>query len=74
MSVRHLLAAATAAPLGVLGLATPAAARVLAQPTSVSPDTATVGRLWSVVAARLGLAGVIVGGLALARSRRAVSG
>ncbi|WP_281250004.1 DUF6223 family protein [Nonomuraea jiangxiensis] len=30
----------------------------------------TTGRLWSVVAALLGLAGVVTGGLALARSRR----
>ncbi|MBP2706734.1 hypothetical protein JOL79_23285 [Microbispora sp. RL4-1S] len=55
MSLRHLPATA-------------AAAHVLAQP--VGAYTLTTGRLWSVVAALLGLAGVVIGGLALARSRR----
>ncbi|GAA2906887.1 DUF6223 family protein [Streptosporangium fragile] len=68
MSVRHLLAAAAAALPGVFGLATPAAAHVLAQPADVSAYTLTAGRLWSLVAALLGLAGVVIGGLALARS------
>ncbi|MFG1709661.1 DUF6223 family protein [Nonomuraea sp. M3C6] len=66
MSVRHLLATAAAALLGILGLATPAAAHVLVQP--VGAYTLTAGRLWSAVAALLGLAGVVIGGLALARS------
>ncbi|MFG3437099.1 DUF6223 family protein [Nonomuraea sp. NPDC047897] len=71
MSIRHLLAtAATAAtaPLAIVGLATPAAAHVLVQP--VDAYTLTSGRLWSAVAALLGLTGIVIGGLALARSAR----
>ncbi|MEU6407574.1 DUF6223 family protein [Microbispora sp. NPDC046933] len=68
MSVRRLLAAASAALLAGLGLATSAAAHVVDQPAGVGAYTLTAGRLWSVVAALLGLAGVVVGGLALARS------
>ncbi|MFC7641205.1 DUF6223 family protein [Streptosporangium lutulentum] len=45
MSIRHLLAAAT-----------PATAHVLAQPDPVSAYALTAGRLWSLVAALLGLA------------------
>ncbi|MEV1247431.1 DUF6223 family protein [Nonomuraea sp. NPDC050022] len=52
MSLRNSLAAA--------------AAPVLVQP--VDAYTLTAGRLWSAVAALLGLAGVVIGGLALARS------
>ncbi|WP_188190472.1 DUF6223 family protein [Nonomuraea sp. SYSU D8015] len=66
MSVRHLLAIAAATLLGIVGLATPAAAHVLVQP--VGAYTLTSGRLWTVVAALLGLPGVVIGGLALARS------
>ncbi|NYF58013.1 DUF6223 family protein [Micromonospora purpureochromogenes] len=65
MSVRHLLAAAM---LGDFGLATPSAAHVLVQPAAASSYTLTAGRLWSLVAALLGLVGVVIGGLALARS------
>ncbi|MFI7129359.1 DUF6223 family protein [Nonomuraea sp. NPDC050153] len=69
MSIRHPLAAATvAAAFGTLAVATPAAATVLVQPDPVSAYALTTGRLWSLVAAALGLAGVVVGGLALARS------
>jgi uncharacterized protein DUF6223 len=67
MSVRHLLAA-TAAVLGVFELATPAAADVLAQQPAVSAFALTAGRLWSVVAALLGVASVVIGGLVVARS------
>jgi hypothetical protein len=67
MSVRHLLAAA-AALLGGFGLATPAAARVSAQSAPVDAYTLTTGRLVGTVAALVALAGVVVGGLALARS------
>ncbi|MGI5284609.1 DUF6223 family protein [Nonomuraea polychroma] len=67
MSVRHLLAAATA-QFGAFGLATPAAAHVLVQPDPVSAYGLTSGRLWSFVAALLGLIGAVIGGLALARS------
>ncbi|MGW4640012.1 DUF6223 family protein [Sphaerisporangium sp. NPDC004334] len=68
MSVRFVLAAAAAALLSGFGLATPAAAHVLAQPDPVSAYALTTGRLWSGVGALLGLAGVVIGGLALARS------
>jgi hypothetical protein len=68
MSVRHLHAAATAALLGGFGLVTPAAAHVLVQPDPASAYTLTAGRLWSLVAVLLGLAGAVIGGLALARS------
>jgi Family of unknown function (DUF6223) len=67
MSVRHLLAAA-AALAGGLVLATPAAAQVLGQPDPIGSYTLTAGRFWSLVAALLGLIGVVLGGLALARS------
>ncbi|GIJ30022.1 hypothetical protein Vqi01_51840 [Micromonospora qiuiae] len=74
MSVRRLLAAATAGPLGVLGLAAPAAAHILVQPGAVSASTMTAGRLWSLVGALLGLGGVIIGGVTLTRSPRTGSG
>ncbi|MFD1541883.1 DUF6223 family protein [Nonomuraea guangzhouensis] len=70
MSVRHLLTAAVSVPPAIAALATPAAAHVLTQPDPVSAYTLTTGRLWSLVAALLGLTGVVIGGLALARSRR----
>ncbi|MCA2228590.1 DUF6223 family protein [Nonomuraea aurantiaca] len=66
MSVPHLQAVL----LGILGHATPSAAHVLVQP--VGAYTLTTGRLWSVVGALLGLAGIVIGGLALARSVRRV--
>jgi hypothetical protein len=68
MSVRHLLSAAPAVLLGHAGSATPSAALLLVQPAGVGAYTMTAGRLWSLVAILLGLAGVVVGGLALARS------
>lgn len=68
MSVRIVLAVAAAALIAGLGLATPAAAHVLVQPDPASAYTLTAGRLWSLVAALLGLAGVVIGGLALARA------
>lgn len=49
-------------------------AHVMVEPTTTSAYTMTAGRLWSVVAALIGLAGVVVGGLVLARSRRAGTG
>lgn len=66
MSVRNLLAAA--ALLGAFGLATPAAAHVSAQPATVDATTLTTGRLLGTVAALVALAGVVIGGRALARS------
>jgi hypothetical protein len=67
MSVRHLLAAAAAALLGGFGLATPAAAHLSAQSAPVDASTLTTGRLLGTGAALVALAGVVVGGLALAR-------
>ena len=67
MSVRHPLAAAAAALLGGSGLATPAAAHVSVQSAPVDAYTLTTGRLVGSVAALVALAGVVVGGLALAR-------
>ena len=74
MSRRHPHAAAAAALLGGLGLVTPAAAHVLAQPDPASVYAMSSGRLWSLVAALLGLAGAVIGGLALARSGRIGTG
>jgi hypothetical protein len=74
MSVRHVYAASTAALLGGFVLVTPVAAFALAQPDPVSASTLTAGRLWSVVATLVGLTGVAIGGLALARSGRIGTG
>ncbi|HEV2784524.1 MAG TPA: DUF6223 family protein [Actinophytocola sp.] len=46
------------------------AAHVFAQSADVGAYTLTFDRVWATAAALLGLAGVIIGGLALARSRR----
>ncbi len=74
MSVRHLHAAATAALLGGFGLVTPAAAHVLVQPDPASVYAMSSGRLGAIVAALVGLTGVVIGGLALARSGRIGTG
>jgi hypothetical protein len=66
MSVRRLLTAAAAALLVGIGPATPAAAHVLAQPASAYGWTPE--RIWGSAAALLALVGVVIGGLALARS------
>ncbi|WP_346535390.1 DUF6223 family protein [Micromonospora sp. DPT] len=63
-----IFSAAAAAMLGDSPPATPSAAHLLVQPAAVSSYTLTAGRLWSLVAALLGLVGVVIGGLALARS------
>ncbi|MGW0432328.1 DUF6223 family protein [Micromonospora sp. NPDC003197] len=67
MYVRHLLAVTTSALLGGFGLAAPAAAHISAQPIAASVTTMSAGRLGALVAAVLGLTGVVVGGLALTR-------
>ncbi|GAB2929781.1 hypothetical protein GCM10027280_16650 [Micromonospora polyrhachis] len=67
MYVRHLLAVTASVLAGGFGLAAPAAAHVTAQPIAASVTTMSAGRLGASVAAVLGLAGVVVGGLALAR-------
>ena len=74
MSVRHLHVAVIAALIGGLGLVTPVAAHVLIQPDPASAYTLTAGRLWSLVATLVGLTGVVIGGLALARSGRIDTG
>ncbi|MCX4474576.1 DUF6223 family protein [Micromonospora sp. NBC_01655] len=66
-SVRLVLAVAGAALIEGLGLAGPAAAHVSAQPAAASVYTMSAGRLGAAVAAVLGLTGVVIGGLALAR-------
>ncbi|GIJ23751.1 DUF6223 family protein [Micromonospora lutea] len=58
-------ATAVAALSGAVGLAVPAAFH----PVAAEGLTMSAGRLGSTVAALLGLAGVLVGGLALARPR-----
>jgi uncharacterized membrane protein YjfL (UPF0719 family) len=68
MSVRHLVTAAAAALLGVFALATPAAAHVLVQPAAANSYGLTPERIWATAAALLALVGVVIGGLALARS------
>ncbi|MEV4461862.1 DUF6223 family protein [Microbispora sp. NPDC049633] len=68
MSVRHLLSAAPTVLLGYAGHATPSAAHLLVQPAGVGAYAMTAGRLWALAAMLLGLVGVVVGGLALARA------
>jgi hypothetical protein len=58
---------AGAALLGGFGLAAPAAADVSVQEAAASAYTMSAGRLGAALAAALGLIGVIIGGLALAR-------
>lgn len=68
MPVRFVLAVSAAALITGFWLAGPAAAHALVQPDPASAYALTAGRLWSSVAALLGVAGVVIGGLALARS------
>lgn len=63
-AVRLVLGMAGSTLLGVVGIATPALA---AQPAAATVYTMSAGRIGASVAAVLGLAGAIVGGLALAR-------
>ena len=67
MSIHHLLTASGAGLLAVVGSATPAAVQLLVPLTGPGAYALTAGRFWSLVAALLALAGVVVGGLALAR-------
>lgn len=66
MSVRRLFAVTAAALLGAVVLATPAAA----QSAEVGAYTLTTARFWATVAALVGLAGAVVGGVARVRARR----
>jgi hypothetical protein len=64
------LTAAVLSGTDLPGIGAPAA--VLLQP--VGATTWTPGRIWAVVAGSLGLAGLIAGGLALARAARRAGG
>ncbi|WKX68983.1 DUF6223 family protein [Streptomyces sp. XD-27] len=67
MSVRRLLATAAAALLGGIGLAAPASAHSSAQPVAAGFYDFGLGRLGATTGALLGLAGVVIAWLALAR-------
>jgi hypothetical protein len=67
MSVRLVLAVAGAALFGLFALAAPAVAHVSVQPSAASVYAMSAGRLGASAAAVLGLIGVVIGGLALAR-------
>src|SRR5215203_1109559 len=56
----------TAALVGVVELAAPAAARASVQ-SAISPYTLTPGRIMASVAAVMGLIGMVIGAMALAR-------
>jgi len=66
MSMRSVIAVA-AVLLGLITLATPAAADIAISQAYAPAYTLTAGRLWSLVAAALGLVGVAIGGLARTR-------
>jgi len=68
LRVISLLAAA--ALVGGFGLAAPGAAHVSDQPAAVNVYSMSIGRIGAIVAAVVGLIGAVIGGLALARSRR----
>ncbi|MFJ8053178.1 DUF6223 family protein [Streptomyces luteogriseus] len=67
MSVRRLLASVAAALLGGIVLAVPAAAHASVQPVAASVHDFSLGRLGATTGALLGLAGVVLAWLALAR-------
>ncbi|HEU5075197.1 MAG TPA: DUF6223 family protein [Polyangiaceae bacterium] len=66
LSGRYVIVAVATVLLLGFGVATPAAA----QPADVGVTTLTTGRLGAIVAALVGLAGVIIGGLALRSAGR----
>ncbi|MGW0394636.1 DUF6223 family protein [Streptomyces sp. NPDC003042] len=65
--VGRVRAVAAAALLGVVVLAAPAAAHASVQPVAASVYTVSAGRIGASSAAVLGLIGMVIGGLALAR-------
>ncbi|MCI4078981.1 DUF6223 family protein [Streptomyces sp. MMS21 TC-5] len=67
MSARRLIAAAPAALLASLGLATPAAAHTSVQPVAASVTDFSLGRLGATTGGLLGLAAVVIAVLALRR-------
>jgi Family of unknown function (DUF6223) len=60
--------------IGGVGLLTPAAARASDQPPAVSAYTVTPERMAASAAAALGVIGVVIAGLALARSAGRIGG
>ena len=68
--VTHLLGAIV---VGTFCLATTIAAQVSDQPPAVSASTLTPKRILASSSALVGLVGVVIGGLALARSRGRIS-
>ncbi|MEV4727456.1 DUF6223 family protein, partial [Micromonospora humida] len=66
-SSRLVSTVVAAVVLGATGLAAPASAHLSAQRDAVGVTAMSVGRLGATVAVLLGLAGVVVGGLALRR-------
>ena len=71
LRVTGLLAAADL--VGGFGLAAPAAAHVSDQPAAATVYTMSPGRIGAIVAAVVGLIGVVIGGLALSRSAGRIS-
>ena len=69
---RSLTATAAAMMVGMAAIAraTPAIAQAQVQPIAASVTDMSAGRATAIVAALLGLVGVVVGGLTLSRSRR----
>lgn len=65
-----LLRAVAATLLAGFSLATPAVAHASVQPAAASVYTLSAGRIGASAAALLGLVGVIIGGVALARADR----
>ncbi|WP_194836710.1 DUF6223 family protein [Nocardia sp. XZ_19_369] len=70
MSIRYLFATAAAAMLAVSTLAIPAVAHAMVQPDVAGLTVLSSGRLGAIVAALVGLTGVIIGGLVLTRRIR----
>src|SRR2546425_8241449 len=66
--LRRAIAFAPTAVAGGFGRAAPAVARPSAQPGAATVYTMTPGRIAASTAALVGLIGVVIGGLALARS------
>ncbi|MFF5217468.1 DUF6223 family protein [Micromonospora sp. NPDC000442] len=67
--VRLVLTTVVAVPSGAVGLAAPVTTHIAAHPTAAQGMSMSGGRIGSTVAALLALAGVVVGGLALAPGR-----
>ena len=66
--LRRAIDLAATAVVGGFGLAAPAVAHASAQPGAATVYTMTPGRIAASTAALVGLIGVVIGGLALARS------